>query len=390
MKPTALDRYVLTQFLPYFIVSIIFFTSVFLTHELLDIIDFIVNYNADMVQFILMLIYSMPYFLGYVIPISTMIAVLLAFLRMSGDNEITAIKSSGISIYRLLSPVIVLCLGTCLLTAMVSVWVLPRAKTALKALAYTAVTANPAMGLKEQEFINSFNNITLYIGELDKKTNVVSSIFIEDHQTARDAVTIWAPSGKFIFDQATRIFRLDLVNGMINQVNLTDKTFQTIHFERYAVNLDLQKASRKKKRHKDEREMTFSELRDYLKKGDRQDEDYFSAQLEFHKKFSIPFACIALGVLALPLGMQAQNARKSSGVGLALICFLVYYLLLSAGEILAEKGTLTPGAGMWMPNIIMVGIAIYLTMTTASDRSLQDELWKIVRRLFYFKKRPAP
>ena len=113
--------------------------------------------------------------------------------------------------------------------------------------------------------------------------------------------------------------------------------------------------------------MTFTELRDFLKNGDRQHKDYFQAQLEFYKKMSIPFACIALGLLAVPLGLQTRTARKSSGVGLALICFLVYYLLLSAGEIMAEKGILPPVLGMWLPDILMGGLAVYLMLLSGKD-----------------------
>ena len=382
MKPSALDRYIFRQFLPYFAVSIIFFTSVFLTHELLDIIDFIVNYNVDIKPVLLLIAYSMPYFLGYVIPISTMIAVLLAFLRLSGDNEITALKSSGISSYRLLPPVMVFCLATGFATALVSIWVLPRGKTALEKLTYQIITSSPAMGLKEQEFIDNFSGITIYIGQLNKKQNALSDIFIEDRQTTGDAVTICAPSGNFIFDPATKIFRLNLSDGIINQVNRTKRSIQSIHFNRYAVNLDLQQPASKKDHHKDESEMTFTELRDFLKNGDRQHKDYFQAQLEFYKKMSIPFACIALGLLAVPLGLQTRTARKSSGVGLALICFLVYYLLLSAGEIMAEKGILPPVLGMWLPDILMGGLAVYLMLLSGKDRSLQDELDTVYKRLF--------
>ena len=224
---------------------------------------------------------------------------------------------------------------------------------------------------------------------MDKKTSTLSGVFIEDHQTTADAVTIWAPSGSFVFDKDAQIFRLNLVDGIINQVNPGDKTFRNIRFDEYAVNLDLQKTGSRKHRHKDEREMTFTELRDFLKNGDRQHKDYFSAQLEFYKKFSIPFACLALGILAVPLGIQVHNARKSSGVGLALICFLVYYLLLSAGEILAEKSTVTPAIGMWMPNMAMAGMAIYLIYITAHDRTIQDELREAFRRLLLKNTRPS-
>lgn len=385
MKPKALDRYIFSQFLPYFIVSLVFFTSVFLTHELLDIIDFIVNYEVGIASVLLMLAYSMPYFLGYVIPIATMIAVLLAFLRISGDNEIIALRSSGISLYRLLYPVIIFCLGTSLLTALVTIWMLPRGKTALEAMTYQVVTSSPALGLKEQEFINNFNNITLYISALDKKNNTLSGVFIQDRQTTDEAVTISAPAGNFIFDAAAGIFRLILTDGVINQVDLMKKTFQSIRFDRYSVNMDLQRPARKA-HHKDEREMTFTELRQFLKSGDKSHKDYFPAQLEFYKKFSIPFACVVLGILAVPLGVRTQGARKSSGVGLALVCFLVYYLFLSAGEVLAEKGLLTAAAGMWLPNMVMAWLALYLMIGAARDRNIWEQWQKIRGWLLPVKK----
>ena len=140
----------------------------------------------------------------------------------------TAIRSSGISIYRFLYPVAAFSLGAALLTALVSIWMLPRGKTALEALTYKTITSSPAMGLKEQEFISSFSNLTIYISELDKKTNALS--------------------GYFTVDPDTGIFRLNLLNGLINQVRPDKKTFQSICFKRYAVNLDLQKPIPKKYR----------------------------------------------------------------------------------------------------------------------------------------------
>jgi lipopolysaccharide export system permease protein len=90
--------------------------------------------------------------------------------------------------------------------------------------------------------------------------------------------------------------------------------------------------------------------------------------VEFHKKFSIPFACIALGILAVPLGIQSSSSRKSAGLGIGLIAFLIYYLLLSAGLVFSEAGNLSPVVGMWIPNFIMGGLGIYLLFKSANDK----------------------
>ena len=122
-----------------------------------------------------------------------------------------------------------------------------------------------------------------------------------------------------------------------------------------------------------------AEIRDYLKNSDRRKSLYLATQMEFYRRFSIPFACIALGLLAIPLGLQNRKAGKSTGVGMALIFFLAYYLLLTAGETLGEKGTLPPVFGMWLPNVVMTGLAVFLLKFTANGRNLRDELRRHIR-----------
>jgi len=110
--------------------------------------------------------------------------------------------------------------------------------------------------------------------------------------------------------------------------------------------------------------------------------------VEFHKKFSIPFACIALGILAVPLGVQSSSTRKSAGLGIGLIAFLMYYLLLSAGLVFSEAGNISPVIGMWMPNFIMGSLGIYLLIKIANDRPVElfnrinQFILKIVQNFF--------
>src|SRR6056297_1458259 len=160
MKPTLIDRYLLLQFIPYFAVSMIAFTLIFLTHQLLDITNYIVNYHIDVVSVLLMLLYSLPYFLKLVIPIATMMAVLLVFIRLSADNEILALRSSGFSLWRLFYPVFGFCLACALITAFISIWAMPRGRMAFKRVSYRAISASPEIGIKERQFNNAFQNVT--------------------------------------------------------------------------------------------------------------------------------------------------------------------------------------------------------------------------------------
>ncbi len=349
-----------------------FFTFVFLMTKILEITKLIVNYRISISAVFLMLIYSMPYFLIFVIPMSTMMTVLFTFLRLSSDNEIIALKAGGMSICGLLPPVFLFCLMGCLLTAVMSIYGLPWGRLAFKDVTFDVVATHLDVGLKERTFNDSFKGIMLYVNQIDMNNKGLKDVFIEDQRTKNIVSTVIAPKGKLFSEPDKLVFHLKLYNGIINQVDLTNRSVHSIDFDTYDINLDLNKAiSSAKRRHKDEKEMCFGELRQYLKKSTRKDSAYYSILIEFHKKFSIPFACFALGFLAIPLGVQSRSARRSFSLGLGLIFFLAYYLLLSAGVIFGEAGVYPPLIGMWVPNIVMSGIGLYLFIRTINERPVK-------------------
>ena len=108
--------------------------------------------------------------------------------------------------------------------------------------------------------------------------------------------------------------------------------------------------------------MTLAELRKKIKFSTIKDPDYYKGLLEFHKKFSIPFSCIALGLIAMPLGISAGSRKKSFGLGAGLISLLAYYILLSAGFVFGETGFYPPVIGMWIPNIAIGCTGAFLLM----------------------------
>jgi lipopolysaccharide export system permease protein len=121
---------------------------------------------------------------------------------------------------------------------------------------------------------------------------------------------------------------------------------------------------------KKEKEMTLGELREHLRTLDKKKKYYFKALTVYHSKFSIPFACFAMGILAVPLGVQSKSAKRSFGVGLGVFFFLGYYIILSAGEVYGKTGLYPPVIGMWAPNIIMGGIGCFLLIQCARERAI--------------------
>jgi lipopolysaccharide export system permease protein len=164
-------------------------------------------------------------------------------------------------------------------------------------------------------------------------------------------------------------YRLRLYDGIINQVTPETRSVHSIRFDTYDIALDLKKAVvSQQSKTRDEKEMSLSEMRQYLDTETEKDAHYYITLIEYHKKFAMPFACFALGILSLPLGVQARSAKRSFGLGLGLVFFLMYYLIHSAGWVFGEMGAYPPVLGMWMPNIVMGGIGVFLLVRTANEK----------------------
>lgn len=366
-----------------FVINLVFFTFIFLMAEMLKITDLIVNYGVGIFTILMMLVYSTPYFLVYVIPMSIMMAVLLTFMRLSGDNEIIALKTGGISVYRLLPPVILFCLAGCLLTAFMAVYGQPWGSLAVKELTFKIVSSSLDVGLKERTFNDGFKDVMFYVNEIDLKNRTLIDVFIEDKREKRVVSTVVAPKGKLFSEPDGLVYHLRLYDGIINQANIEDRSAHSLKFQTYDIRLDLKKnITAVKQRSKRRKEMSLNELRQYLKDTSTKDGRYYNILMELHKKFSISIACFTLGILAMSLGIQSRSSKKSYGLVLGLVFFLIYYLLLSFGLVFGETGAYPPVIGMWVPNYIMGGLGLYLLVRTANERSVKIDFLTFVVKKF--------
>jgi lipopolysaccharide export system permease protein len=333
---------------------------------MLEVTKLIVNYQMNFFSVIKIVIHTIPAFLIFVLPMSVMMGVLLALLRLSSDNEILAIKSGGIHIFRLLPPILFFSIIGCLMTLFMSIYGEPASRLATKQLLIQVVQSNLNVGLKERTFNDRFKGVMLYVNKINPKTGVLKHLFVQDHQDERRVRAIFAESGKIISDTKAGRFQLQLNNGTINQVDQDQASVYSVHFDQYFFSLDIDQLVKnaQKDTKKSFKEMTLSELKKSL---EHKDAEYVLRLITYHKKFAIPFACIVLTLLAMPLGIATQTRKRSFGVILGLIFFLIYYVLLSISLGLAETSGLPPVLCIWMPNVLITLMAIYLLMRATKD-----------------------
>jgi len=355
-----------------FAISLFFLTFVFLMTRIPQITNMVVNYNADILSVGLMLVYTLPIFLKYTIPMSVMISILLTFMRMSQENEIIALKGAGVSLYRLLPPVVIFCFLGVLLSMGLTVFGEPWGKLSIKKKSVEIARSSIDAALQERQFNSALEDVMIYVAHVDMKTKTLEDVFIEDRRTKGVISISIAPSGKLIRLEDKRVYTIRLYNGMINQVDIDNNSVNNIRFGDYDINIDLNSMDKEdKKISKELDERSLGDLIRFIRSGVKNKADLGAALMELHEKFSIPFACLSLGVLAFPLGVQSTSLRRSSGFGLGIFFFLLYYFLLAAGWSVGETGDYPPALGMWLPNVIMGGIGILFLVRNANEKPFQ-------------------
>jgi lipopolysaccharide export system permease protein len=380
---TITNRYIIKEMLAPFSINVLVFTFLFLMSEMVEITDWIVNYKLNILAVIKIIFFTLPWFLMFVIPMSVMMAVLLTFLRMSNDNEIIALKSCGQSIYRLLPTVLAFALFGCLLTAFITLYGVPQSKTALEEMAMRLASTHADIGLKERTFNDALKDVMLYVNKIDTQNKKLIDIFIEDKRQPDIVSTVVAPEGRLFSEPEKLIYHLLLSNGTIHQTNLKDRSATSIQFNTYKLSLDFKKEiDNYEDRDKHREAMSIRELRQYMANRASKDEDYYKVKIVLHRRFSIPAACLAMGLIAFPLGIQSKNAKRSFGLILCLFFFFLYYLLLTAGYAFGKQGTYPPEIGMWVPNFVMGSIGLFLLIQTGRERKLK--IASLVQRVRQF------
>ena len=366
-----LAKYTLKDLVLLFTITLLFFSFIFLMTQLLEITNYIVNYAVGLGRVMLLLAYNMPFFLQFIIPMAVMIAVLLVFLRMSADNEVIALKASGVSIVRLLPPVLVFGLTGSLLTAFMGIYALPHGRLATRQLVYEMARNHLDIGLKQRQFLHHFKDILLYVNEVDTATKSLKDVFIEDRRTPNVRTTVLAPRGRMVILPEQALVLLKLADGTIHQVDVLQGTATAIQFESYDIRLDTARSPRSVGGGpKDEEEMNLSELYHAIRSDTDKDAQYYITLMEWHKKFSLPASCVLLAFLGVPLGIQVRSTKKTFGIGLGLGYFLAYYLMLSAGWVFGEAGVYPPLVGMWVPNLVTLVLGLFLFYRCVHEKPL--------------------
>ncbi len=377
---TIISRYIFKEIAFPFGMILLIFTFVLLMGKILQIMDMMVNKGISVLDIGRLIALVMPQFMLFTIPIALLVSILIAMGRFSQDNEITALKASGVSLAQIYYPIAIASLIAFILTLVIGYFVVPKSNLATKKLLFQIVAQNASIGIKEKVFNADFKDLLLYADRIPTDGEYMEGVLISDNRILGEQNTVLAKRAFLVADPKLMIVKLRLENGSIHTVGADLKNYRKVDFKIYDINLDLSATlGAFSEEHKTSIEMTMPELLERMKKPGLTDSAVRELAIEVHKKFSIPLSCIFFGLLALPLGIRSHRAVKSRSFAVGLIVVAAYYLLRIGGEAVVETGYLPPAIGVWAPNVLFAVVGVYLFVMAQKEISL----WRIAYGYFW-------
>jgi lipopolysaccharide export system permease protein len=229
------------------------------------------------------------------------------------------------------------------------------------------VKSRVSAGFKEKIFNTDFPGLVLYIEEIEPGGGTLKGILISDARNPQNKNTVIAKVGLLVPNEASKTVTLRLLDGTIYGVGGSADSFQKTDFTIYDVSLALTNFGEMRPKEKDPKEMSLGELRDAIDKAGVTGKEANEEEIELHRKFSIPFACYVFMLVGVPLAIPPSRAVRSRGFSMSLALIFLYYVPLTVGQTLADKGIVPAMVGLWLPNAGFLTLGVFLFRSAARE-----------------------
>lgn len=334
---------------------------------LVQMADLVFNKDVDVWLVIQLLAYSLPFILTFLIPMSVLVASLLSFGRLSHDNELTAIRASGVSLLRVIAPVLWVVVILSLFTLVLSDRLASTTHFAYRRLLTQIGLKAPGAAIEEGTFIKNFKNFVIFVYEVDK--NKLKGIRIYQPQEGGPTRTIIAQKGEIVSVPEENLIKLKLVHGTIDEVDPKDPSkLYKASFTTYELPLNIDEIQKREELGKKPKDMTIRELQNEIKRlGVAGIKATYPLAAEIHNKIALSFSSLAFALIGIPLGITTRRGEKSIGIGIALALMTLYWTLLIGGKAIAQKGLVPPFMALQFSNFVTAAVGLVLLRRLAKN-----------------------
>lgn len=363
---SVMDRYISGELMLPFLFGVGLFASVGIAIDtVFDLIRKVTEAGLPLNVALQVLFLKMPEWIVYAFPMSMLLAALMAYSRLSSDSELIAMRSFGVSLYRLIVPAIIVSLFVTGMTFVCKELVVPAANYQASVTLEKALKEEKPNFKERNIFYPEYQKVKQANG--DKETVLTRLFYAEEFDGQQmQGLTILDRSQEGVNQIVTSKSATwntqenswDFFDGTIYVIAPDGSYRNIVRFERQQLQLpraplDLAQRGR------DYDEMNIIQAREQLKilQYSGNDQKIRKLRVRIQEKVAFPFICLVVGLVGAVLGSKPQQTGRATSFGISVLVIFCYYLLAFISSRLGVLGVLSPFTSAWIPNFVGLGVA---------------------------------
>src|SRR5688572_13514401 len=362
-----------------FLLGLLVFTFIFIIPALMQYAEDLVAKGVSGPIIAGLMIRLIPQALAITLPMALLLALLVAFGRLSADREFVAMQACGVSLLRLLRPVGLIAVTAWAATTYVLIYAVPNANQTFRQIVWDVTSERAEGEVKSRIFFDDFPNIVLYVRDVSSTGGGWNGVFLADQRPDRQPAVYLARHGRVVIDREEQRVDLVLDDVTTHTIAGTDGKYDVGRAKSVTLSVDATGmfGSVVSKTH---REMTIAELRTQIAENSKiidqktgRPLSTHNEKIAIHTKFSIPVACLVFGLIGLALGATHRRDGMLGSFVLGIIVLFAYYVPLYLGPAMVKGNMLPPWLGMWLANIVLgaLGIAMFIWRDRVADQPIR-------------------
>lgn len=356
-----LHKYITVDYLVMFTLTLAIFSFVMCVGVVIKAVDLVAK-GVSVGMIFQVFLYNLPYILMFSIPMSAMTTALLLFGRLSIDGEITAMKSAGMSLWQIVSPIVFISIVLSFFCVYLNSYLAPESHYARRKLLANAGAQDPISLLEEGRFIKDLPGFMIYIRKKHKEE--VKDLVLYEMGPRGLKRSIRAKRGVIKPQPDPYKVSIDLYDVRMdtpdssNPMDPVKADYGAAGF--YPLVLDFSDQHNRKKVNKKVKDMSFFELTQGARNiqeayPDLAYDDLIKTRMklvvEANKRLALSISCFAFTLVGIPLGMRSRRKESSRGIGVSLGIVFAFYFFIIIAESLVSHPQFRPDMIVWIPVI---------------------------------------
>ncbi len=357
-----LNSYITRYLLVYLVMAIGISTFVMMAGNFARVFDMIAR-GVSVTPLLLYVACRTPMLLGYTIPMGLLVSTVLLFNRMSAENEVNALRASGVSLLQVIAPPLLLSILLSLCCFYIQFQLGPMLNHRARVLIREAGVRNPLALLEAGAFNHVFDGFIIKLDE--KEGNDLRGVHVLeiDPRTQKLQRNIAAPTGRIEVDEAAKQLRLILHNASIISVNQEapddPRKLRRMFAEQITLPMDYGEAINRRNLVRRVSDMTLRQLFAHARLASEMGIPTAQLFMELHMRAALALAPFSFLLIGIPLGLQISRRETSSGLVGAIVIAFFYFGSIMLVEMLADQPHLHPRLLVWVPNILCQAGGLY-------------------------------